>query len=54
MHLGTGACIAILLKALYACNLLLLKGPSYLRAVAVYKVSIEFPFRLLQDFLREE
>ena len=44
VHLGTGACIIILFRALRACNLLLLRLPSYLIAAAVYRVSVEFPF----------
>ena len=44
VHLGTRACIVILLKALRAYNLLLLRLPSCLIAAAIYRVSIEFPF----------
>ena len=44
VYLGTGVCIVVLLRALHACNLLLLKLPSCLIAAAVYRVSIEFPF----------
>ena len=44
VYLGAGACIVVLLRALRACNLLLLKGPFYLGAAAVYKISIEFLF----------
>ena len=54
VHLGAGACMAVLLGALRARNLLLLEGPSCLKAAAVYRVSVEFPFRLSRDFLREE
>ena len=54
VHLGTGARTAVLLGALRARNLSLLKGPSYLRAAAVHRVSVEFPFRSWRDFLREE
>jgi len=50
VHLGIRACLAVLPKGLYCCNLLLLKGPSYLNATAFYKVSVEFPFRLSRDF----
>ena len=50
IYLGIGAYLAILPKGLYYYNLLLLKGPSCLYAIAFYKVSVEFPFRLLQDF----
>ena len=44
VHLGTGAHIVILLRALHSRNLLLLKLPSCLIAAAIYKISIEFPF----------
>ena len=44
VYLGAGACIVVLLRALRAYNLLLLKLPSSFIAVAVYRVSIEFPF----------
>ena len=44
VHLGTGVCIIILLRALHACNLLLLRLSFCLIAAAVYKVSIEFLF----------
>ena len=50
IYLGAGACIAVLLGALYARDLSLLKGPSCLRAAAVHRVSIEFPFRLSRCF----
>ena len=50
VHLGAGACIVVLLRALRACNLLLLRLPSCLIAVAVYRVSVEFPFWLSRDF----
>ena len=45
VYLNAGARTAVLLRALRACNLSLLKGPSCLRAAAVYRVSIEFPFK---------
>jgi len=54
MHLGVRAHSAILLRGLYYHNLSLLKGPSCLNATAFYKVFIEFPFRLLQNFKREK
>ena len=54
MYLGTGAYIAVLLRALRVRDLLLLEGPSCLKAAAVHRVSIEFPFGLSRDFLREE
>ena len=44
VYLGAGARTAVLLRALRARDLSLLKGPSCLRAAAVYRVSIEFPF----------
>ena len=44
IYLGTRACIVVLLGALYTYNLLLLRLLSCLIAVAVYKVSVEFPF----------
>ena len=53
VYLGAGACTVILLKTLYARNLLLLKGLSCLRAAAVYRVSIEFLFRLSRYFKGE-
>ena len=53
-HLGIRAYSAILPRGLYYCNLSLLEGPSCLYATAFYKVFMEFLFRLLQDFLREE
>ena len=50
VYLGVRACLAILPKSLYCYNLSLLEGPSYLYITAFHKVSIEFPFRSLQDF----
>ena len=44
VYLGIRAYIIILLKALRACNLLLLRLPSCFIAAAVYRVSVEFPF----------
>ena len=44
IYLGAGACIVILLRALRAHNLLLLRLPSCLIMAAVHRVSIEFPF----------
>ena len=41
---------AVLLKALCVRNFLLLKVPSCLIAVAIYRVSVEFSFKSLQDF----
>ena len=50
VHLGVRARLAILPRGLYYRNLLLSKGPSCLNAMAFYKVSMEFPFRLSRDF----
>ena len=50
VYLGAGARTAILLGTLRARDLLLLKGPSCLGAAAVYRVSIEFPFRSSRYF----
>ena len=44
VYLGAGAYTVVLLKALHARNLLLLRLPFCLIAVAVYRVSVEFPF----------
>ena len=44
VYLSARACIVVLLRALYTCNLLLLRLPSCLIAVAIYRVSIKFPF----------
>jgi len=49
-YLGIRAYLAVLPKGLYYRNLLLLKGPFCLSAIAFYKVSIKFLFRLLQKF----
>ena len=49
-HLGARAYIVVLLKALYARNLLLLRIPSCPIAAAVYRVSVEFLFGLSRDF----
>jgi hypothetical protein len=54
VYLGAGACTVVLLGALYARNLLLLRLPSCLITAAVYRVSVEFPFWLSRNFLREE
>ena len=53
MHLGIGACLAVLPRGLYCRNLLLLEGPFCLSATAFYKVFVKFPFRLLRDFKGE-
>jgi hypothetical protein len=50
VHLGIRAYLAVLPRGLYYYNLSLLEGPSYLCVTAFYKVSVEFPFRLLRDF----
>ena len=50
VYLGAGACTAVLLGVLCAHNLLLLKGPSCLGAAAVYRVSVEFPFKSSRCF----
>ena len=44
IYLGTGAYTVVLLRALYARNLSLLRLPSYLIAAAVHRVSVEFLF----------
>jgi hypothetical protein len=44
VHLGAKAYIVVLLGALRAHNLLLLRLPSYLIAAAVHRVSVEFLF----------
>ena len=44
IYLNTRACIVILLGALYARNLLLLRVPSCLIVATIYRVSVEFPF----------
>ena len=49
-YLGVRAYSAVLSRGLYYCNLSLLKGPSCLNIMAFYMVSVEFPFRSLQDF----
>ena len=50
LYLGIKAYTAILLESLYNCYLLLLKGPSCLKATAIYRVFIKFLFRLSRDF----
>ena len=50
VYLGTGCCTAFLLRALRACDFSLSKGPFYLGAAAVYRVSVEFLFRLSRCF----
>ena len=47
MYLDAGAYTTVLLKGLYICNFLLLKGPFYFKAIVIYKISINFLFRLL-------
>ena len=53
VYLGIRAYLAILPKGLYYRNLLLSEGPFYLCTTAFYKISIEFLFRLSQDFFKE-
>ena len=50
MHLGIRAYLAVLPRGLYYRNLLLLEGPSYLYAIAFYKVSVEFPLAYREIF----
>ena len=50
VHLGVRARLAVLPRGLYCRNLLLSEGPSCLYATAFHKVSMEFLFRLSQDF----
>ena len=50
VYLGTGARTAVLLGALRVRDLSLLKKPSCLRAAAIYKVSVEFPFKSSRYF----
>ena len=50
VHLSIRVCLAVLPKGLYYYNLLLLEGPFYLSVTAIYKVFIEFLFKLLQNF----
>jgi len=47
VHLNARAYTIVLPKGLHIYNLLLLKRSFYFRAMAFYKMSIEFPFRLL-------
>jgi hypothetical protein len=49
-YLGAGAYRVVLLRALCACNLLLLRLPSCFIAAAIYRVSVEFPFKSSRDF----
>ena len=52
-HLGIRAHSAVLPRGLYYRNLSLLEGHSCFNAMAFYKVSVEFPFRLSRDFKGE-
>jgi len=54
VYLSAGAHIAVLLRGLHACNLLLLKKLFYFRATAFYKMSVEFLFKLLQNFKKRK
>ena len=47
VYLGTSAYTATLPKVLYTYNLLLIRITSYFVAAAFYRVSVEFPFKLL-------
>ena len=47
LHLDARACLVVLFRCLYSWDLLLLKGFSCLSAMAFYKVSVRFLFRLL-------
>ena len=53
VYLGIRAYLAVLPRGLYCRNLLLLEGPFCLCVMAFYKVSMEFPFRLLRDFFKK-
>ena len=53
-YLSAKVYTVVLFRVLRACNLLLLKVPSCLIAAAVYRISVEFSFRLSRNFLREE
>ena len=53
MYLGIKAHSAVLSKGLYYYNLLLLGGPSYLKATAFHKVFVKFLFILSRDFKGE-
>ena len=46
-HLNVGAYSAVLPRDLYYYNLLLLTRIFYFKAIAFYRVSVEFPFKLL-------
>ena len=50
VYLSAGARTVVLLRALRASNLSLLRLPFYLIAAAVYRVSIEFPFWSSRNF----
>jgi hypothetical protein len=52
-HLGAGAYLVVLFGHLYGWNLLLLEGPSCLNVTSGYKISVGFPFGLLQNFKKE-
>ena len=50
IYLNIRACAAVLLKALYARNLSLLRVPFYFVAAAVCRVSVESLFRSSRNF----
>ena len=52
-HLGAKACLVILFRCLYGWSLLLLEGLSCFNITTSHKVSVGFPFRLLQNFKKE-
>ena len=53
VHLGIRACLAVLPRDLYYCNLSLLKGPSCFEVMAFHKISVEFLFVLLRGFKKK-
>ena len=53
IHLDIRAYLAILSKGLYYRNLLLLGGPFCLKAMAFYRVSVEFLFKSSRGFKGE-
>ena len=54
VYLDTEAHTVVLFRALYTRNLLLLRLPSCLIAVAIHRVSIKFPFLAVAKFLKEK
>ena len=53
MYLSARACTAVLLRVLRGYNFSLLERPFYFNAMAFYRESVEFPFRLLRGFKGE-